>query len=162
MFWVGCSLLFFYSSSSSPIVVLADGSTSNVGGVGLSNATPFFSLESLPLGLYMPKILFNICVCRLTRSFNCSVIFFLDYCVFQELGTETMIDAGHEYGGPYHLDIDSILVASSSDVFPPDLHCSLSHRFLESSKEISSELSHVSTLERESCRLGKKHHDLST
>ena len=65
-------------------VRLADGSTSLVGGVGCANLTPDLPFQSV---LYMPKFSFNLLsVIKITKALNCSVTFYSDRCVFQELG----------------------------------------------------------------------------
>lgn len=70
----------------------------------------------------MPNFTLNLLsIGHLTKSFNCSVIFFPSYCRFQDLKTKTTISMGHENDDLYILDSapqSSIISSTIKDVSP--------------------------------------------
>ena len=85
---IGNSSLFttFQSHPSTSTVTLADGSTSYVLGSGTIHLTPLITLTSV-MGL--PQLSFNlIFVSKISRTLNCSISFFPDYCLIQDLSTK--------------------------------------------------------------------------
>ena len=55
----------------------------------------------------LPQFSFNlIAVSKLTRTLNCSISFFPDHCLIQDLLTKRIIGQGHESGGLYILEIE--------------------------------------------------------
>ena len=47
-----------------------------------------------------------ISVSKLTRTLDCSISFFPDYCLIQDLSTKWIIGRGRESGGLYILEIE--------------------------------------------------------
>lgn len=143
----GNSHLFsaFQSNSSTLTVTLADGSTSRIRGSGTINPTPSLPLSSV---LHLPNLSFNlVSVSQLTKNLNCSVSFFPDHCLFQDLTTKKIIGKGHESGGLYILDTSfstSIACSSVNSAFTD--HCRLGHPSLSLFKQICPEYCNVSSL----------------
>ena len=91
---VGNSSLFttFQSHPFTSTVTLADGSKSCVLMSGTINPTPLIPLTFV---LRLPHFSFNlISMSKLTRTFNCSISFFLGYGLFQDLLTKRVIGKG--------------------------------------------------------------------
>ena len=64
-------------------------------------------IASIPLTLVfsLQNFSFNLMyVSKLTRTLKCYILFFLDFCLFQDLMTKQIIDRGREFGGLYILD----------------------------------------------------------
>ena len=102
----GNSSLFttFQSHPSTSIVTLANGSTSCVLGSGTIHLT---SLISFTYVMSLPQFSFNlIFVSKLTRTLNCSISFFPDYCLIQDLSTKRIIGRGRKYKSLYILDTE--------------------------------------------------------
>ena len=103
---IGNSSLFtmFQSHPSIPIVTLANGSTSCYLRSGTIHPTPLINLTSV---LSLPQLSFNlISVSKLTRTINCSISFFPNYCLIQDLSTKRIIGKGRESRGLYILEIE--------------------------------------------------------
>ena len=67
-------------------------------------------------------------VSKLTCTLNCSVSFFPDYCLIQDLSTKWIIGRGREFRGLYILDAEvPKFVTCSRVVTPFELHCCLGH-----------------------------------
>ena len=77
----------------------------------------------------LPQLSFNlIFVSKLTRTLNCSISFFFDHCLIQDLSTKRIIGRGCESGGLYILETEVLKsVACSRVVTPFELHCRLGH-----------------------------------
>ena len=154
----GNSSLFttFQSHSSTSIVTLADGSTSCVLGSGIIHLTPLITLTYV---LSLPHFFFNlISVSKLTRTLNCSISFFHDYCLIQDLVTKRIIGRGCESGGLYILDIEVPKSITCSGVLTPfELHCCLGHPSLSLLKKLYSQFSSLSSLNCELCQYAKLH-----
>ena len=93
----------FQSHSFTSTVTLADGSTSSVLGFGTIHLTPLITLTFV-LSLPIPFSFNLIYVSKLTRILNCSISFFLDYCLIQDLSAKRIIGRGRESKGLYILD----------------------------------------------------------
>ena len=133
----GNSSLFttFQTHPSTSTVTLADGSTSCI----LGSGTIYFTLLiTLTLVLSLPQFYFNlIYVSKLTRTLNCSISFFPDYCLIQDLLTKQIIGRGHESGGLYILETKvQKSVACSGVVTPFELHYRLGHPSLSLLKKL--------------------------
>ena len=88
---IGNSSLFtmFQSHPSTFIVTLADESTSCVLGSGKIHSTP---LPTLTYVMSLPQLSYNlIFVSKLTHTLNCSISFFPDHCLIQDLSTKRII-----------------------------------------------------------------------
>ena len=76
---------------------------------------------------------------KLTRILNCSISFFLDYFLIQDLLTKRIIGRGHEFEGLYILETEvPKSVAFSGVVTPFKLHYRLGHPSLSIKEAISS------------------------
>ena len=148
---IGYSSLFtmFQSHPSASIVTLADGSTSCVLGSETLHLTPLITLTSV---LSLPRFSFNlIYVSKLTCTLNCSISFFPDYCLIQDLSTKQIIGYILETEVPKS-------IACPEVVTPFELHCRLSHPSLSLLKKVYPQFSSLSSLNCESCQYAKLHH----
>ena len=76
---------------------------------------------------------------KLTRTLNCSISFFLDYFLIQDLLTKRIIGRGREFEGLYILETEvPKSIACSGVVTPFKLHCHLGHPSLSIEEAISS------------------------
>ena len=137
-------------------ITLVDESTSCVLGSRTIHRTPLITLTYV-LGL--PQFSFNLMyVSKLTHTLNCSISFFSDYCLIQNLSTKQIIGRGREYGGLYILETEvSKCVACPKVVTPFELHCRLGHPFLSLLKKLYPRFSSLSSLNCESCQYAKLH-----
>ncbi|KAJ9544458.1 hypothetical protein OSB04_024165 [Centaurea solstitialis] len=135
-------------------VTIADGSASSVLGSGTVELTPSVSLSYV---LSLPKFSFNLLsVSRITRTLNCSVKFFPDFCVFKDLLTKKIIGRGREADGLYIFEHQpSRSLASSNPSSPLEVHCRLGHPSLQNLKKLCPEFSSLSSLLCESCQFSK-------
>ena len=136
---IGNSGLFtmFQSHPSTSTVTLVDGSTSCVLGSGTIHLTPLITLTSI---MSLPEFSFNlISASKLSHTLNCSISFFLNYCLIQDLWTKRVIGRGCESGGLYILETEVPKSITCSGVVTPfELHCRLGHSFLSIEEAISS------------------------
>ena len=86
----------------------------------------------------LPQISFIlISVSKLTRALNCSISFFPDHCLIQDLSTKRIIGRGCKSGGLYIFEIEvSKSVACSGVVTPFKLHSRLDHPSLSLLKKL--------------------------
>ena len=95
---------------------------------------------------------------KLTRTLNCSISFFPDHYLIQDLSTKRIIGRGRESGGLYILETKvPKSVACSEFVTPFDLHCRLGHPSLPLLKKLYPQFSSLSSLNCESCQYVKLH-----
>ena len=93
---------------------------------------------------------------KLTRTLNCNISFFPDYCLIQDLSTKRIIDKGHKSGGLYIIDPKvPKSVACSGVVTSFELHCRLGHPSLSPLKKLCPRFSSLSSLNYESCQYAK-------
>ena len=79
----------FQSHPSTSNITLVDESTSCVLGPWTIHPTPLITLTYV---LSLPQFSFNlIYVSKLTHTLNCSISFFLDHCLIQDLSTKQII-----------------------------------------------------------------------
>ena len=144
----------FQSHPSTSTVTLVDGSKSCVLGSGTINPTSLIPLTSV---LSLPHFSFNlISVSKLTRTLNCSILFFLYYCLFQDLLAKQVIGRGQESRGLYILDPElSKSIAYSGIANPHEVHCHLDHPSLSLLKKLFPQFSSLSSLNCESCQYAK-------
>ena len=137
----GNSSLFttFQSHPSTFTDTLADGLTSCVLRSGTIHLTPLITLTFV---MSLPQFSFNlISVSKLTRTLNCNISFFPDYCLIQDLSTKRIIGRGRESGDLYILDTEMPKsIACSRVVTSFELHCRLVHPSLFVEEAISSVL----------------------
>ena len=95
---------------------------------------------------------------KLTRTLNCSISFFLDYCLIQDLLSKRVIGRGCESGGLYILETEvSTHVAYPGVVTPFELYCRLGHPSLSLLKKLYPRFFSLSSLICESCQYVKLH-----
>ena len=136
----GNSSLFTMFQSHHPstsTVTLADGSTSYILGSRTIHPTPLITLTS---AMSLPQFSFNlIYVSKLTRTLNCSISFFPDHCLIQDLSMKRIIGQGSEFRGFYILETKvSKSIACSRVVTPFELHCRMGRPSLSVEEAISS------------------------
>ena len=133
----GNSSLFttFQSHPSTSTVTLVDGSKSCVRGSGTINLTPLMPLTSI---LSLPHFSFYlIFVSKLTRTLNCRISFFPNYCLFPDLLTKWVISRGQESRDLYILDPEfPNPIACSGIANQHEVHCRLGHSSLSPLKKL--------------------------
>ena len=145
----GNSSLFimFQSHPSTSTVTLRDGSTSRVLGSGTIHPTSLITLTSV---MSLAQFSFNlIFVSKLTRTINCSISFFPDHCLIQDLSTKQIISRGRESGGLYILETEVLT--------PFELHCRPGHPYLPLLKKLYPQFSSLTSLNCELCQNVKLH-----
>lgn len=144
----------FNAHASASHVIIVDGSTTKVLGLGTVNLSPSISLSSV---LSLPKFSFNLLsVSKITSNLQCSVKFYPDYCIFKDLKTKRVMGRGRKSDGRYvfELEVSKSLVGHSSSS-PFEAHCRLGHPSLQSLKKLCPEFSHLSSLKCDSCEFAK-------
>ena len=115
-------------------------------------------LPSLPLTyvLYVPDSPFNlISINKLTHDLNCSITFSYSSVTLQDRSTGRTSGIGHESQGLYHLSsAPSSTVCTSTDE-PLLVNHRLGHSNISKLRKMVSRFSSLSSLECESCQLGK-------
>ena len=97
---------------------------------------------------------------KLTRTLNCNISFFPNYCLIQDLSTKRIIGRGRESRGLYILDTEvTKSIACSEVVILFELHCRLGHPSLSLLKKLYPQFSSISSLNYESCQYAKLHHE---
>ena len=136
---IGNSSLFttFQFHPSTSTATFTDGSRSYVLGSKTIHPTPLITLTYV---LSLPQFFFNlIYVSKLILTLNCSISFFANHCLIQDLSTKWIICQDRESGGLYIFEIKvPKLVACSGIVTPFELHCRLCHPSLFVEETISS------------------------
>ena len=95
---------------------------------------------------------------KLTRTLNCSISFFPDYSLIQDISTKRIISRGREFGGLYILEPEVPTPNACSGVVTPfKLHCRLGYPSLSLLKKLYPQFSSLSTLICESCQYAKLH-----
>ena len=107
----------------------------------------------------LPQFSFNlISMSKLTRTLNCSISFFPNHCLIQDLSTKWIIGPGREPGGLNILETKvSKSVACSGVVTSFELHCRLGHPSLPLLKKLYPQFCSLSSLNCESCQYAKLH-----
>ena len=78
---------------------------------------------------------------------NCSISFFPDYCLIQDLLTKRIIGRGHESGGLYILQTEVLKSVACFEVVTPfEFHCCLGHPSLCLLKKLYPQFSSLSSL----------------
>ncbi|GJQ97808.1 retrovirus-related pol polyprotein from transposon TNT 1-94 [Tanacetum coccineum] len=120
----------FDMHASSSHVTIADGSISKVLRSRTVNLSPYISLS---LMLSLTKFSFNLLsVNRITNNLQCSVKFYPEYCVFNDLKTKKITGRGRKCDGLYVFELEvskSLVGLSSSSLF--EAHCRLGHPSLQ-------------------------------
>ena len=122
----GNSSLFttFQLHPSTSTITLADGSTSFFLGSGTIHLTLLITLTPV---MCLPHFSFNlIYVSKFTRTLNCNIPFFPDYCLIKDLLTKRIIGRGRESRGLYILEPEVPTPIVCFEVVNPfELHCRL-------------------------------------
>ena len=116
------------------------------------------SLPSLPLTyvLYTPECPFNlISISKITRTLNCSIIFFDKFVTLQDRSTRKTIGIGRESQGLYHLTSKSSPAVCVSTDAPLLIHNRLGHPSLSKFQKLVTRFFTLSSLACESCQPGK-------
>ena len=147
----------FFSSltfpSPLPTITLANGSQTIANGIGSVCLLPSLPLTSV---LYVPNFLFNlISISKLTRDLHCVLTFSHSFVTLQDRSTGKTIDIGHESQGLFHLSSPICSTACTSTEAPLILHNRLDHISLSKFWKPVPHFSSLSSLECESCQLGK-------
>ena len=135
------------------MITLANGTQTMAKGIG--SACPF---PSLPLTsvLYVPDSPFNIIyVSKLIHDLNCSITFSHSFVTLQGRSTRRTIGIGHESQGLYHLSLTPSSTVCTSTNDPLFVHRRLGHPNFSKLRKMVSCFSSLSSLECESCQLGK-------
>lgn len=81
-------------SQSQRLVILPNGQQATISHTGKSKLTSSLSIDNV---LYIPSFKHNLLsVSQLTKSLNCSLTFYPDSCVMQDLSTKMKIGLGKE------------------------------------------------------------------
>ena len=132
-------------------VTLADGSQSNVQGIG--NIDTGLPLKSV---LYIPSLSYNLLsVSKITKDLNCSIEFFPETCVFQDLITKQIIGKGYESRGLYIWENSPIACTSMESAIK--LHQQLDYPSLTLFNHLYPQYNSITTLDCEPCQYAKLH-----
>ncbi|KAG6520064.1 hypothetical protein ZIOFF_017094 [Zingiber officinale] len=109
---VANSFISYSLSSGQEKVIIADGTKATVAGKGSIKLTDHFFLSS---ALHIPSVSINLLfVSSITKQLHCSVTFFPDHCVFQDLETKQTIGTGREVGGLYYYQLETTSALKSA------------------------------------------------
>ena len=136
-----------------PTITLANGSQTIA--KGISFACP---LPSLPLTYvhYVPDFPFNlISISKLTCDLHCVLTFSHNSVTLQDRSTGKTIGIGHKSQGLFHLSLPLCSTACTSTEPPLLLHSHFDHPSLSKFRKLVPHFSSLSSLECESCQLGK-------
>ena len=136
-----------------PTITLANGFQTIAKGIGLACPLPSFPLTSI---LYVPDFPFNlISISKLTRDLHCVLTFSHNSVTLQDRSTGKTIDIGHKSQGLFHLSSPLCSTTCTSTDAPLLLHNHLGHPSLSKFHKLVPYFSSLSSLECESCQLGK-------
>ena len=131
----------------------ANGSQTIAKGIGSVCPLPSLPLTSV---LYVPNFSFNlISISKLTRDLHCVLTFSHNSVTLQDRRTRKTIGIGHELQGLFHLSSPLCSTACTSMKAPLLLHSRLGHPSLSKFRKLVPHFSSLSSLECESCQLGK-------
>ena len=122
---------------------------------GIVSACPLPSLPLISI-LYVPNSPFNIIfVSKLIHDLNCSITFSHSSVTLQDRSTRRTISIEHESQDLYHLSStpSSTICTLTDDPLP--VHRLVSHPNISKLRKTVSRFSKLSSLECESCQLGK-------
>ena len=135
------------------MITLANGSQTMAKGIG--SACP---LPSVPFTfvLYVPNYPFNlISISKFTHDLNCFITIFYHSVTLQDRSTGRTIGIGCEFQGLFHLSSPSSSIACISMDTPLLIHSCLGHPNISKFRIIAPRFSSLSSIECESCQLGK-------
>ena len=111
-----------YTADEHHSVKIADGTSSNVKGLGSIRLNKNLTLDSV---LYVPKLNCNLLsISKFTRDLNCETKFYPNMCVFQDLDSGKMIGSAKMCSGLYILqdDISSAIKSQKFSLFSSNNH----------------------------------------
>lgn len=133
-----------------PTLTSASGTKTQARGIGTAQLLPSLSIDNV---LYVPECPFNlISVKRLTESLDCAVTFTKKHVSLQDRISKQMIGDGCESNGLYYLSSSKACATTDS---PLTVHAQLGHPSLRKLQKLVPSLTKLSTLDCESCQLGK-------
>ena len=136
-----------------PTITLANGSQTIAKGIDSVCPLPFLPFTSV---LYIPNFPFNlISISKLTRDLHCIFAFSHNSVTLQDRRTGKTIGIGHESQGLFHLSSPLCSTTCTSTEAPLLLHSRLGHPSLFKFWKLVPHFSSLSSLECESCQLGK-------
>ena len=136
-----------------PTITLANGSQTIAKGIGSVCPLPSLPLTSV---LYVPNFPFNlISISKLTRDLHCVLTFSHNSVTLQDRRSGKTIRIGHESQGLFHLSSPLCSTACTCTEAPLLLHNRLGHPSLSKFRKLVPHFSSLSSLECESCQLGK-------
>ncbi|CAA3022790.1 uncharacterized protein LOC111406837 [Olea europaea subsp. europaea] len=109
LYWIIDSGATYHTCHLQPInpihqhdfVNLPDGRTAPINYVGSYQLSEELKLDGV---LHVPKFRVNLLsISKLTKALNCTVTFFSDFCVIQDVDMKSMIGLGKQYNGLYYL-----------------------------------------------------------
>ena len=108
------------NNPSIPPVVLPSGEKASIISVGNASLNSSLSLNNV---LYVPSFKVNLMsVSKLTQGLHCSISFFPNWCILQDLATRKTIGLGKQQGGLYYL---VSLASDKPSLLPPS--CNHAH-----------------------------------
>ena len=139
-----------------PMITLANGTQTMTKGIGL--ACPFPSVP-LTYVLYVSDCPFNlISISKLTRDLNCLITFSDNSITLQDQSTGRTIGIGREFQGLFHLRSHSSSTTCTSMDTHLLIHNRLGHPNISKFRIMVPRFSSLSSIEYESCQLGKHTH----
>ncbi|KAG6518818.1 hypothetical protein ZIOFF_022299 [Zingiber officinale] len=131
------SFISYSLSSGQEKVIIADGTKATVTGKGSIKLTDHFFLSS---ALHVPSVSINLLsVSSITKQLHCSVTFFPDHCVFQDLETKQTIGTGREVGGLYYYQLETTsALKSAAKLVPHVIPSPISLDVMENGKDAPS------------------------
>ena len=138
------------------MVTLTNGSQTIAKGIGSACPLPSLPLTSV---LYVPDSLFNlISISKLTHDLNCLITFSDHSVTLQAWSTGQTIGIGRESQGLFHLSSPSSSTVCTFMDTPFLIHNLLSHPNISKLWKMVPRFSSLSSIECESCQLGKHTH----
>ena len=136
-----------------PTITLANGSQTIAKVIGSACPLPSLPLTSI---LYVLDFPFNlIFISKLTHDLHCVLTFSHNSITLQDRSTRKTIGIGHDSQGLFHLNSPLCSTTCTSAEAPLLLHGRLGHPSLSKFRKLVPHFSGLSSLECESCQLGK-------
>lgn len=134
-----------------PTITSANGSHTQSHGIGTTHPLPTLTVDSV---LYVPNCPFNLLsINRLTQSHDLIITFTKNSVTLQERTSGRTIGTGCESHGLYYLNATTPMCSTSTS--PLLIHAQLGHPGLPKLQQLVPSLSKLTSLQCESCQLGK-------
>ena len=144
---------FLTITSPLPMITLANGSQTMAKGIGLASPLPSIPLTSV---LYVPDYLFNLLsISKLTCDLNWLITFSDNSVTLQDRSTGRTIGIGREFQGLFHLSSPSSSTDCTSMETHLLIHSCLGYPNISKFLVMVPRFSSLSSIECESCQLGK-------